>query len=737
MGYIIIFIIIIFIIRIFKNNDNKEIKEIKEIKISDLSSKITESKFADSSNLENVEIPNSVTEIGRYAFAGCSSLKEIKIPNSITKIDDGVFESCSNLENVEIPNSVTEIGKGTFAGCSNLEEIKIPDSVTLIGDSAFVRCSKLKKIIIPQSVIKMEGSIFAGCSSLKEIIIPKSIKHIGENTFYKCEKLEKVIIPESVISIGNMAFSYCNSLREIEIPSSVTKFGIEIFKGCKNICIHCEKGSEAEKYAKHNKIHLKYIAGNNLQSEKNDKFKEKIDFLSAQAKSIIADISNTAYNGIYKIDKDELSYSIRVDIFDKKLNRANGNKNLYADSLKLNVLYYFNLIEDINKYITSCIKNNKFPTSGLEWESKFIQLQNSNKIHDINKAKNKDRLQAYNEYNSIDKLISNLEWDYTYFYINSSILIDCVGVISVNQKFVRPLLKESSSAIIKELEKCCHLKTSIILKSIEETLFKNKQNLAVNKPKSFREFYSNKTKEQLKNDVDEVYYSKLRELNLKDASFGTNGSKEFLGAIELALFEIKLKFLIEQGIIKVFTRDWGSLEFSDYMDEIVEKSSSITINEWKEAYRYFEKNHSWLDKHPCASPEVSNEFKKFKKLVDALEQKFILHNNNPESPERINYENVYTLQYAYKALDPYDDRAKYDTISLFIVYDKYGNCISKAIRTWTLDDKFSWCGYQGNKAISGSGKGIIDDITRNNWYLEWCIRDLEYLLRYFWLYVFD
>ena len=470
MGYIIIFIIIIFIIVfIFNNNDNKS-KELKEIKISDSVSKITESKFADYSNLENVEIPNSVTEIGRYAFVGCSSLKEIKIPNSITKIDDGVFESCINLENVEIPNSVIEIGKGTFAGCSNLAEIKVPDSVTVIGDSAFARCSSLKKITIPDSVVKMEGSIFAGCSSLKEIIIPKSIKRVGENTFYRCEKLEKATIPESVISIGNRAFSYCSSLREIKIPSSVTSIQKGTFSYCSSL--------------------------------------REIEIPNS-----VTMIDNSAFSYCSSLEEVKIPNSVTFIGQSAFLLCDNiyicCNKGSYAERYAKGNNIRFKYVSDTNP-----------------------QYVNNPNKDSLNKAKSKKLTK--NNYNK-----------------------------------------------------------------------KTKQGLKSNKPKSFREFYSSKTAEQLKNDVDEVYYSKLRELNLKDASFGTNGSKEFLGAIELALFEIKLKPYIEQGIKNVFTRDWGGLDFSEYMDEIVEKHSSITINEWNESYRYFEKNHSWLDKHPCASPEVA------------------------------------------------------------------------------------------------------------------------------------
>ena len=306
------------------------------------------------------------------------------------------------------------------------------------------------------------------------------------------------------------------------------------------------------------------------------------------------------------MNKNEFYFSIRVNIFDKKLSRVRGNKQLYANSLERDILYCFNLIEDMNIDIANYIKTKKFPASSSEWKSEFEQLKNKNQFTNVNKARNKERLDVYKSFDDIDKLIPELEFDYIYFYINSLLLAQSIMEVSKNNDFVRPLFKEFPDAIIKRFEKCCQIKTSRFLKCIKD-LFENKNNLEVNSSKTFREFYTSKTAAQLKNDLDEVYYSKLRQLNLKDASFGYNGCKEFLGAIELALFEKQLKPYIEQGIENVFTRDWGPFDFSGFMDEVVEKYSSITIDEWNEACIYFEKNHSWLAEHPCTSQKVEEK----------------------------------------------------------------------------------------------------------------------------------
>ena len=75
-------------------------------------------KYAEESDVKEVVIPDSVTAIGDYAFAWCSSLTSIVIPESVTAIGDGAFGDCSSLTSIVIPDSVTAIGDYAFVWCS-------------------------------------------------------------------------------------------------------------------------------------------------------------------------------------------------------------------------------------------------------------------------------------------------------------------------------------------------------------------------------------------------------------------------------------------------------------------------------------------------------------------------------------------------------------------------------------------------------------------------------------------
>jgi len=159
--------------------------------------------YADKLYIDNAEltgdviIPDGITQIRNYLFAGCESIASVTIPEGVNSIGNSAFSNCGNLESVTIPESVTSIGDSAFSNCSNLTSVTIPEGVTSIGSSSFSYCSSLTSVTIPEGVTSIGSSAFSYCAGLYRIILPQSITEIGENVFYNSENVEIAALQNS------------------------------------------------------------------------------------------------------------------------------------------------------------------------------------------------------------------------------------------------------------------------------------------------------------------------------------------------------------------------------------------------------------------------------------------------------------------------------------------------------------------------------------------------------------
>ena len=194
--------------------------------------------------LEEVVMPDSVEEIGQYAFKYQKALKSVRLSNGIRFIGEGAFSYCDLMSEVAILNTSGEsitIGEKAFE-YSGLEKITMSDNVVVIGGGAFRSCSNLTSVTIPNGIINIGNDTFYGCRSLNSVSFPDSVVMIGERAFYYCPELTAITIPNSVTSIGAQAFARCAALKIINISDKITKIFRSAFNGCGQIEeIHIDK----------------------------------------------------------------------------------------------------------------------------------------------------------------------------------------------------------------------------------------------------------------------------------------------------------------------------------------------------------------------------------------------------------------------------------------------------------------------------------------------------------------
>ena len=218
----------------------------------------------------SLEIPAGLTDIGRQAFDripdltsivvdpanpvydsrdNCNALIETAtntlmrgcsttvIPNTVTALSDYAFAGASGITSLNIPASVKKLGGGAFGECPDLESAYIPATVDSIGLSLLRVCPKLTSIVVDPANPKYDSRdncnaiietaknmLLAPCATT---VIPSTVTAIGneaygDNTFI----VGHFDIPEGITGIGQVAFTGVKGLVSMTLPSTLQEMGI-------------------------------------------------------------------------------------------------------------------------------------------------------------------------------------------------------------------------------------------------------------------------------------------------------------------------------------------------------------------------------------------------------------------------------------------------------------------------------------------------------------------------------
>ena len=167
--------------------------------------------------LKNVNLPATLTELGKYAFYQCTGLERVTFGNTV-KGSDGYYTTDAQ---------VATINSCAFSRCYNLESIIIPKSVSLIGDWAFrmtdSQPGKLKEVVFERygtTQLKINAEAFANQAELVSITLPARTRYIynGSVTATSTTELEYYKV-----------FLHNVSLAEINIDNDLVS-GIGIYR---------------------------------------------------------------------------------------------------------------------------------------------------------------------------------------------------------------------------------------------------------------------------------------------------------------------------------------------------------------------------------------------------------------------------------------------------------------------------------------------------------------------------
>ena len=134
------------------------------------------------------------------AWFSLDDIKDLQLPDGMTTISKYAFNDCRYLSSVVIPSSVEAIYASAFEDCRKLEEVVFEDNskLNLIGDWAFYNCHLLKDLQIPEGVKTLGYGAFYGCTYLQELTLPSTLVSLDDVSFALCAKLQKMNVDATV-----------------------------------------------------------------------------------------------------------------------------------------------------------------------------------------------------------------------------------------------------------------------------------------------------------------------------------------------------------------------------------------------------------------------------------------------------------------------------------------------------------------------------------------------------------
>ena len=247
---------------------------LKNIVIPSTISSLGEQAFYGCSNLESAVLPDNITEIPAFLFAFCSKLKSVTLSPNTISIANGFVRNCYALTEIEIPATVTSIGKWAFCE-SGLKNVKsLMENPCAVDETTFGDITANSTLYVPagskalyeaanywkdfMEIVAIseqqptEDNIIFSDANVKAICVSNwdtngdgelskteaaAVTDIGtvfkENTnITSFDELQYFI---GLTSIDWRAFRDCTALSTIIIPASVSVINNGAFRGCTNM----------------------------------------------------------------------------------------------------------------------------------------------------------------------------------------------------------------------------------------------------------------------------------------------------------------------------------------------------------------------------------------------------------------------------------------------------------------------------------------------------------------------
>ena len=182
-------------------------------------------------DIASVSLPEGITKVAAFAFAGCDNLTSVNIPASVTSIGEGAFMGCRRLtpEGISIDPGCTRYymtdgvmyfhdegwGIKTYLASNPEKTYTITGNMDAVDDYAFADCDNLVAVTIDDvGLYDINEGTFMDCSSLEYAGL-FSVSRIDKKAFWDCTSLRRIVVTTDLELVEANAFVNCNALSHV------------------------------------------------------------------------------------------------------------------------------------------------------------------------------------------------------------------------------------------------------------------------------------------------------------------------------------------------------------------------------------------------------------------------------------------------------------------------------------------------------------------------------------------
>jgi len=174
---------------------------------------------------------DTVTNIRREAFYGCSALEKVTLTADVKTIDDYAFSACTKLNTVSLGAKHANIGFGAFNGTALVtNNDNYVDGAVYIGNHLIKVTADTESYSVKEGTSAIAGGAFYNLKNFKNLYLPSSLVVLSDDSIVNnsCSNFQRVSIAENPLYCSEYGILYNKEKTKVILKPVNHKFLILI-----------------------------------------------------------------------------------------------------------------------------------------------------------------------------------------------------------------------------------------------------------------------------------------------------------------------------------------------------------------------------------------------------------------------------------------------------------------------------------------------------------------------------